>query len=134
MKLNKTYCNLVNFGSCFIIHSLGMGLFLFILGPALVCRMDQFSNSVAAHSRTNEVEVIPWGCVQSAENHSLQEKRVPLILVTAIFILVVSSVVFLNDVLVTCRWGSPSFLLAEFCCCRSKNRTRDRATVRLCQR
>ena len=31
---------------------------------------------------------------------------------------------------VTCRWGSPSFLLAEFCCCRSKNR----ATVRLRQR
>ena len=30
VKLNKTCCNLVNFGSCFIVHSLGMGLFLFI--------------------------------------------------------------------------------------------------------
>ena len=36
MKLNKTCCSLVNFGSCFIVHSLGMGLFLFIDGPALV--------------------------------------------------------------------------------------------------
>ena len=31
---------------------------------------------------------------------------------------------------VTCRWGSPSFPLAEFCCCPSKNR----GTVRLRQR
>ena len=28
-----------------------------------------------------------------------------------------------------CRWGSSIFALAEFCCCRSKNRA-----VRLCQR
>ena len=26
-----------------------------------------------------------------------------------------------QHVLVTCRWGSPSFLLAEFWCCHSKN-------------
>ena len=35
-----------------------------------------------------------------------------------------------SHVLVTCRWGSPSFLLAEFCGCRLKNR----AKVRLRQR
>ena len=35
-KLNKTYCNLANFGPCFIVHSLGMGLFLLISGSALV--------------------------------------------------------------------------------------------------
>ena len=34
MKLKKKpCCNLVNIGSCFIVHSLGMGLFLFIDGP-----------------------------------------------------------------------------------------------------
>ena len=31
-KLNKTYCSLVNFASCFIVNSLRMGLFLFIDG------------------------------------------------------------------------------------------------------
>ena len=35
-KLNKTYCNVANFCSCFIVHSLGMGLFLLINGPALL--------------------------------------------------------------------------------------------------
>ena len=35
-QLNKTYCNLVNFGSCFVVYSLGMGLFLFTDGLALV--------------------------------------------------------------------------------------------------
>ena len=44
---NKTSCNLVNFGSFFIVHSLGMGLFLFILGPL--------------HCRTKEVEVTTLG-------------------------------------------------------------------------
>ena len=44
-KSNKTYCNLVDFGSCFIVHSLGMGLFLFIGGPTsgtLVCGWVNF--------------------------------------------------------------------------------------------
>ena len=41
-KLNKTYCNLANFGSCFIVHSLGKGLFLLIDGPALVCERLNF--------------------------------------------------------------------------------------------
>ena len=36
MKLKKTSCNLVTFGSCFIVHSLGMGLFLLIGRPTLV--------------------------------------------------------------------------------------------------
>ena len=36
MKLNKTCCDLVNFGSCFIVHSLGVGLFLFIDRPTRV--------------------------------------------------------------------------------------------------
>ena len=42
-KLNKTYFNLANFGSRFILHSLGMGPFLFIDGPALVCQWVNFS-------------------------------------------------------------------------------------------
>ena len=42
VKLNKTCCNLANFGSCFIIHSLGMGLFLFIDGPTLICGWVNF--------------------------------------------------------------------------------------------
>ena len=41
-KLNKTYCSLVNFASCSIVNSLGMGLFLFIDGPALVCGWVNF--------------------------------------------------------------------------------------------
>ena len=41
-KLNKTYCNLANFASCFIVHSLEMGMFLFINGPALVCGWVSF--------------------------------------------------------------------------------------------
>ena len=52
---------------------------------------------------------------------------------TVIFISVVSSTVLAHDVLdvpVTCRWGSPSFLLAEFCCCRWKNRITDCLNVR----
>ena len=36
MKLNKTCFNLVNFSSCFIAHSLEMGLLLFIDKPTLV--------------------------------------------------------------------------------------------------
>ena len=36
-KLNRTYCNLVNFGSCSSVHSMGMGLLLFVEEPALVC-------------------------------------------------------------------------------------------------
>ena len=60
MKLNKTCSNLVNFGSCFIVHSLGMGLLLYIDETASVwVRMGQFSNSEAAHSRTIEAEVTP---------------------------------------------------------------------------
>ena len=43
MTLNKTSCKLVNFGSCFIVHSLAMGMFLFIDGPALVCGWVSFS-------------------------------------------------------------------------------------------
>ena len=42
MTLNKICCNLVNFGSCFIVHSLAMGLFLFIDRPALVCGWVNF--------------------------------------------------------------------------------------------
>ena len=41
-KLNKTYCSLVNFGSCSIVNSLRMGPFLFIDGPALVCGWVNF--------------------------------------------------------------------------------------------
>ena len=35
MKLNKTFCNLVNFSSWFIAHSLEMGQFLFPRRSAL---------------------------------------------------------------------------------------------------
>ena len=42
VKLNKTCCNVVNFGSCFIVHSLEMGLFLFIDTPAKVCGWVNF--------------------------------------------------------------------------------------------
>ena len=35
-KLNETYCNSANFGSRFIVHSLGMDLFLLINAPASV--------------------------------------------------------------------------------------------------
>ena len=45
-KVDKTYCNLANFGSCFIVHSLGIG-------------MGQFFNSVATHLSTNDFEVAP---------------------------------------------------------------------------
>ena len=41
-KLNKTFFNLANFGSSFILHSLGMGLFMLIDGPALVCEWVNF--------------------------------------------------------------------------------------------
>ena len=57
MKLN-TCCNLVNFGLYSIVYSLGMGLFLFIDRPTLVCGWVT-SNNVAAHPRTSEVEVTP---------------------------------------------------------------------------
>ena len=57
--MNKTCCNLVNFGSRFVVKGLGMSLFLFIERPTLVCGIGQFSNSVVAHPRTNEVEVTP---------------------------------------------------------------------------
>ena len=52
---------------------------------------------------------------------------------TAIFTLVVSSAVLVDDVSARtgdASTGSPSFPLAEFCCCRSQNR----GTVRLRQR
>ena len=42
VKLNSTCCNLVNFGSRFIVHSLRMGLFLSIDRPTLVCRWVNF--------------------------------------------------------------------------------------------
>ena len=42
IELNTCY-NLVDLGSCFIVHSLGMGLFLFIDGPPLVCEWVNFS-------------------------------------------------------------------------------------------
>ena len=61
VKLNKTGCSLVNFGSCFIVHSLGMGLFLFVNGPSFSLWMDQLSKSVPTHPCTNEVEVTPRG-------------------------------------------------------------------------
>ena len=60
MKLNKTCCNLVKFGSCFIVHSLGMGLFVY-RWASFSLRMGQLSNSVVTHPRTNEVEVTPRG-------------------------------------------------------------------------
>ena len=41
-KLNKTYCNLANFGSCFIVRSLGMELFLLIDRSALVFEWVNF--------------------------------------------------------------------------------------------
>ena len=41
-KLNRTYCNLFDFGSCFNVHSPGLGLFLFIEVPALVCGWVNF--------------------------------------------------------------------------------------------
>ena len=56
MKLNKTCCNLVNFCSCFIVHSLGMGLYRWASFSLL---MGQFSSSVAAQPCTNEVEATP---------------------------------------------------------------------------
>ena len=36
-----------------------MGVFFFIDGPAFSLRMGQFSDPVATHPRTNEVEVPP---------------------------------------------------------------------------
>ena len=42
VKLNKTCCNLVNFGSCFIVRSLGMGMFFFIGRQTLVCGWVNF--------------------------------------------------------------------------------------------
>ena len=41
-QLNRTYCNSVKVGSCFIVHSRGMGLFLFIDRSALVCGWVNF--------------------------------------------------------------------------------------------
>ena len=41
-EMNKTCCNLVNFGSCFVVRSLDMGLFLFIDRAALVCGWVNF--------------------------------------------------------------------------------------------
>ena len=35
-----------------------------------------------------------------------------------------------RHVLVTCRWGSSFFPLAEYCCCRQKNRGTDRLRQR----
>ena len=59
MKVNKTCCKLVNFGSCFIVHSLGMGQFLFIDRPTLVCGWVNFPIVWPQTPRTNEVEVTP---------------------------------------------------------------------------
>ena len=60
-ELNKTRCNLVSFGSCFIVHSVGMGLFLFIGGPTLICGWVNFPIAMAAHPHTNEgMRHIPW--------------------------------------------------------------------------
>ena len=50
-KLNKMYCDLVNFGSC--------GLFLFIDDPALVWGWVKFSTNMATHPHANQVEVTP---------------------------------------------------------------------------
>ena len=41
-KLNKTYCNLVNFDSCFMVHSLGIGLFCLSMG-----RLESADGSVS---------------------------------------------------------------------------------------
>ena len=57
MKLNKTCCNSVNFGSYVIVHSLGMGLFLFIDRPTLVCGWVNYSSCVVSHPHLNKVEV-----------------------------------------------------------------------------
>ena len=79
MKLNKTCCDLANFGSCFIVHSLGICVFLQLFSFSL--RMGQFSNSVAAHLRTNEVEVTPPGgggriiCVRHLPSCKLSKHR-----------------------------------------------------------
>ena len=58
-SLNKSYSTLiVNFTSCFIVHSLGTGLFLSIDGlVSFSLWMRQFSQIVAAQPCTNEVEV-----------------------------------------------------------------------------
>ena len=45
-----------------VVNSLRMGVLLFIDGPALVCRWVNFSDPVATHPRTNEVEVPPREC------------------------------------------------------------------------
>ena len=44
-----------------VVNSLRVGVLLFIDGPALVCRWVNFSDPVATHPRTNEVEVPPRG-------------------------------------------------------------------------
>ena len=56
-KLSKSYRNSANFGSCFIAHSLGMGLFFVYRWANFSLRMGQFPNSVAPHPRTKKVEV-----------------------------------------------------------------------------
>ena len=43
-KLNRTYCNLANFGSCSILYGLGMGLF---------CLLNQFLYQLYKRSREN---------------------------------------------------------------------------------
>ena len=48
---------MLNSGSCFIAHSLGMGLFLSVDGPALGCEWVNFS---ILRPRMNEVKVNPW--------------------------------------------------------------------------
>ena len=60
-ELNKTCCNLVNFGLRFIVHSYIVWEWVsFCLSiSSFSLRMGQFSNSVAAHPRTNKVEVTP---------------------------------------------------------------------------
>ena len=55
-KLNKTYCNLTNIGSCFIVRSLGVGLLVLIDGPALVCKWVNICNSVATHPHTTKLK------------------------------------------------------------------------------
>ena len=44
MKLNKKCCNLVNFGSCFIVHSFLLGIFLG--GGEIYCYANSFCYAI----------------------------------------------------------------------------------------
>ena len=61
VKLNKTCCNLVSFGSCFIVNSSRMGLCLFIDRPALVCICVNFPR-VWPHTPYKRCRSDPPGC------------------------------------------------------------------------